>query len=208
VRRSLVPAAASGGWNKETGHGWDLYKDPDMVQPVDDLRLATLRPSIRGTMNGLEFRTNEYGMRDDSVARARTPGVKRVALLGASPEMGWGVANGEDYPALLEKELGPGVEILNFAMAGYGPVQQVSVLETALEFDPDMVLLVTHCRGDFDVTQRLLVRLANKGPPYPPEIGRFVPWDIERDAPRPRRHRHSARAAHPVGLRAHRHPVS
>lgn len=62
-------------------------------------------------------------MRDDEVSLARTPGVVRIALLGASPEMGLGVSGRQDFPAVLDDLLGPSVEVLNLGVTGYGPVQ-------------------------------------------------------------------------------------
>jgi hypothetical protein len=170
--------------------GFDLDEDEQLrwralIEPTDDLRLERLRPSLSGIVDGVAFHTNSFGMRDTPVSRARTPGVVRVALLGASPEMGWGVSDGEDFPALLDDALGPEVEVLNFAFAGYGPVQQISVAEEALRlFEPDLLLLVTHCGGDAVLTRQMLVRLARRGPPFPPELETHVPWQLEGEVAR------------------------
>ena len=142
---------------------------------TNDLRRYALRPSATYTFRGKSFRTNEHGMRDESVAMARTPGVVRIALLGASPEMGVGVAGTQDFPALVDEMLGPEVEILNFAVTGYGPVQNTAVLETALAFDPDIVLIVGHGMGDRSLTVRLLLNLAAHPRRFPRELAAFQP---------------------------------
>ena len=76
--------------------------------------------------------------------------VARIAILGDSTAMGWGVENDETYAARLEEELearrddgarsGP-VEVLNFALAGLNSTGVLQRLEDlAIDFHPDIVV--------------------------------------------------------------------
>ena len=105
--------------------------------------------------------TNRWGLRDKDYELARPPGVFRAVVLGASSVMGWGVADGETFEALLEQRLnqerpaaaGAGVELLNFGIPGYQPPQQMVALDRALTFQPNAVIFVA--------TGRELSRSAN-----------------------------------------------
>lgn len=155
--------------------GVERTQYPDFLLQTDGKTRGRLRPSVSGTLMGEPFRTNEHGLRGPSVSKSRTPGVVRIALLGASPAMGWGVADGEEFPALIDRALGPSVEVVNFAMAGFGPVRQLWILEDALEFDPHLVVLVTHCEADRLLTETLLLNTLERGPPFPPDLQALVP---------------------------------
>jgi hypothetical protein len=90
-------------------------------------------------------------MRDQDYARLPAPGTHRIALLGASTVMGWGVADAETFEALVEGRLNreragrPHVryEILNFGVPGYQPPQQLAVLDRVLSFRPGVVLYMS-----------------------------------------------------------------
>lgn len=108
------------------------------------------RPNARGHVvvrtPGVEFeyraRINSLGMRDPERTVQKPSGVRRVVVLGDSMTWGWGANDGERYTDVLERELGPGVEVLNFAVPGYGTDQEYWTLtERAAAFEPDVVLL-------------------------------------------------------------------
>ena len=96
------------------------------------------------------FTTNSQGMRDREYSRDKPAGTFRVALLGSSIDMGWGVDTDDTYENLLETWLNAeatrrGIsrrfEVLNFSMAAYGPAQRYEALHRkALAFHPDLVL--------------------------------------------------------------------
>jgi hypothetical protein len=93
---------------------------------------------------------NRWGMRDQDYELKPAPGTYRMALLGPSTVMGWGVTDGETFEALVESRLnreGPGApvrkyEILNFGVPGFDPPQQLMMLDRALGFTPDAVIYV------------------------------------------------------------------
>jgi len=89
-------------------------------------------------------------MRDQDHERIPPPNTHRIALLGASSVLGWGVGDGETFEALVENRLNkeranttePSYEILNFAVPGYQPPQQLVALDKALDFSPNVVIYV------------------------------------------------------------------
>ena len=89
-------------------------------------------------------------MRDREYPTEKPEGVYRIALLGSSIDMGWGVATPDTYENRLEgwlnaeaarRHLPRRFEVLNFAMAAYGPAQRYEAFRRkALAFAPDLVL--------------------------------------------------------------------
>ena len=98
--------------------------------------------------------TNRWGMRDRDYDRTPLPDTYRIAVLGASAVMGWGVGDGETFEALLEERLNrekdnaPYVryELLNFGVPGYQPPQQLVALDNAMSFSPNAVFYVATSR--------------------------------------------------------------
>jgi hypothetical protein len=134
--------------------GWVGFREADVIRYLeDDFLLFELRPEIRRTLGfGLPFRTNAYGMHGDPVAREKPPQTFRIAVLGASMDMGWGVRYEETYVHRLQEWLDsrtgagqPGqsrrYEVLNFAVAAYSPLQRLETLRRkVLDFRPDLVV--------------------------------------------------------------------
>jgi lysophospholipase L1-like esterase len=91
-------------------------------------------------------RINADGFRGPSVPRERSAGVVRIACVGDSHTFGWGVGDGETWPAVLSRELdarvGPGkVEVLNAGVSAYDCEQERLWLErTVLGWKPDVVI--------------------------------------------------------------------
>ena len=109
-----------------------------------------LIPSFVASTDYGPITVNRWGMRDKDYERAPPPGTYRIALLGPSNVMGWGVGDGETFEALMEERLNrersvsrnAHYEILNFGVPGYRPPQQLVALEKALEFAPQAVFYV------------------------------------------------------------------
>jgi len=108
-----------------------------------------LIPSTSFDAHDAHYETNQWGMRDKDYALAKPAGTYRVALIGSSRAVGWGVGVEDRYESLLEKKLNQDntggapkkYEVMNFAVEGYLPVQELIALETkALKFKPDAVL--------------------------------------------------------------------
>lgn len=131
---------------------WLDVRGSGLIRLTGDFAQKDLVPSFVAHTDWSEISTNRWGMRDRDYEKEPAPGTVRIALLGASLDMGWGVEDGETYEAILEQKLnedagapsGPRYEILNFAVAGYFPLQQMASLDRALEFQPDVVFFVAH----------------------------------------------------------------
>lgn len=139
---------------------WEVYsKRPETWLDVrgtalkrftGDFAQTELIPSFVSQTNYGVVSTNRWGMRDRDYARVPPQGTFRMAMLGASTVMGWGVADGETFESLLEARLnrdGPRgaysrYEILNFGVPGYQPPQDLVSVEKALQFRPAAVIYV------------------------------------------------------------------
>jgi len=105
------------------------------------------RTNARAHLMGVEVRTNADGLRDREYARQREGASLRIAALGDSITMGWGVPQGETYPEVLEDLLRTRfpetrVEVLNFGVGNYNTVDEYELLRRrALAYAPDVILL-------------------------------------------------------------------
>jgi hypothetical protein len=121
------------------------------IRMTGDVLGYELVPSFSGTYKRATFVTNRWAMRDKEYELKPPPRTYRIALLGTSFTMGGGVPDEQTHEWLLEDRLnreGPGVprrryEILNFAVGGYGVLQNVAVAERKVfPFAPNAALLV------------------------------------------------------------------
>ena len=116
----------------------------------DDFLQFDLKPGHDAVYFGRRYTTNAEGLRDREYAVDKPLGVYRIALLGASIDMGWGVATPETYENRLEDWLNAEAarrglprrfEVINFAVAAYGPAQRYDTFRRrALAYRPDLVL--------------------------------------------------------------------
>jgi hypothetical protein len=162
---------------------WELYsKRPagwqglqTMLPDSGDFLKMKLPPNATLHYMSKDLRTNRWGMRDQDYAREKPAKTYRIALLGSSHVMGSGVENHEIFETLLEERLrsekrgGPyeRIEILNFAVAGYAPIQMLHSLETqAFDFQPDAVVFFASPH-DLDWSLEHLANRMRKGVPNP-----------------------------------------
>ena len=133
--------------------GWVSFKKANVVRYLDGEFLQfELQASVERTLFGKPFVTNEFGMHDGPVAAEKPAGTFRIAVLGSSIDMGWGVKYQDTYVNQLEEwlnahatRLGLGsarrFEVLNFGVAAYSPLQRLETLRTkVLSFEPDLVI--------------------------------------------------------------------
>lgn len=153
----LIGGGADGGRNdlavRIQGKPVDWVRFSDIgatrTLPGDPIQFE-LRPDVNKTLFGQPFTTNSFGLRDRPTNLAKPPGTFRIALLGSSMDMGWGVGTDQTYENLLEDWLNTHsakrgahrrFEVLNFAVAAYSPLQRYDTfLRKALPFQPDMVI--------------------------------------------------------------------
>ena len=129
------------------------FKEADVIRYLDDDFLQfELKPLVQRTLFGQPFITNAFGMHDDPVELDKPPGTFRIAVLGASMDMGWGVRYQDTYANRLQEWLGGYAvergsahprryEVLNFAVMAYSPLQRLDTLRRKVfAFQPDLVI--------------------------------------------------------------------
>lgn len=104
------------------------------------------RPSTRVRIAAQGFAydvtLNERGERGPLRPHSKPAGIRRVVVLGDSTSWGWGVDDDALWTRLVERELGPGVELINLAVPGYGSDQELWAFEAqGRAYEPDLVLL-------------------------------------------------------------------
>jgi hypothetical protein len=151
----------------------------------------SLRPGSQqhsvNTDRGLDYHiaVNSLGLRDRERPRTRPPGVRRVLFLGDSVVFGAGVEIGARSTDVLESLLGPGIEVLNAGVSGWGTDQEFLYLcREGFALHPDVVVLGLCMLND--VLNNMLTHELFGGAPKP----RFVLDDggalvLEPAAPRP-----------------------
>jgi hypothetical protein len=125
--------------------------------PVGDSRLAGtwgLRPNTEGLLRGAMFRLNNLGLPGADRELRKAPGTFRIAVLGSSTDLGFGVALEDAWPAVLERMLNDRLEeraglsgtreperyeIFNLAMGGTRRCLPRH-MQRALYYQPDLVL--------------------------------------------------------------------
>jgi hypothetical protein len=132
--------------------GWVSFREADVVYYLDDDFLQfELKPLLSRNLFGQPFLTNAFGMHDGPISLAKPEGTIRIAVLGSSMDMGWGVRYQETYIKKLEQWLDRHAglqhvsprrfEVLNFAVAAYSPMQRLEVLRRkVMAFEPDLVI--------------------------------------------------------------------
>jgi hypothetical protein len=129
------------------------FREADVVSYLDgDFLQFELKPFLSRNLFGQPFLTNAFGMHDGPISLAKPADTMRIAVLGSSMDMGWGVRYQETYINKLEQWLDRHAglqhsspprhfEVLNFAVAAYSPMQRLEVLRRkVMEFDPDLVI--------------------------------------------------------------------
>jgi hypothetical protein len=149
----------------------------DMTRPAGDLLERELVPGWSGEVDGAHLTINRFGMRDrPDRTREKPPDTCRVAVVGSSVVMGYGVADDETFPRLLEDRLnagrrpgGPRYEFLNFGTGiSYAIHRHVLIDRKVFAFGPDALFYVAH-QDELLGPVRHLAKLATRGDelPYP-----------------------------------------
>lgn len=105
----------------------------------------TLKPDIAGLAGSAPWEagltTNAAGFRDGPHAGTKAPGAYRVVVLGDSFVFGSGVPEDAVLTRRLAARLGPGFEIVNLGVPGYGTDQELLTLRRwGRTLNPDLVL--------------------------------------------------------------------
>jgi hypothetical protein len=107
------------------------------------------RPHAVGRMGTGRITLDARGFRGRTLEVPRTELATRVVVVGDSIASGYGVSDEEPFPRLLDLR-DNGIEAGNLAVEGYGPGQELLVLEReALRLEPEIVVLAVCLRNDF-----------------------------------------------------------
>ena len=167
------------GVNQFNSQLWEIYSkrpadwpgiiDTDAARQTGDNLIIELVPSTTITFQGAKLSINRWGMRDRDYERTPAPGTYRIALVGPSFVMGSGVADDEVFEQLLEDRLNREndrgqygrYEILNFAVPGYSPLQNLMVLEQKIpSFQSEALFYMAHQREEEAVILYLADRIS------------------------------------------------
>lgn len=160
---------------RPTGREWTHTRNSDVVRFTKNFLEYELKPSYAGTYKDAPFETSRWGMRDKDYEQTKPPNVYRVALIGASYELGAGVPNEGTFESVAEAQWNTeqrgtpyeGYEILNFSVGGYGMLQKLVVAETrVVPFDLDLALLTIY-PTEHVRTLAHLTRVVSDGLPIP-----------------------------------------
>jgi len=133
--------------------GWVRFQEADVVHYLEeDFLQFELKPLVERMLFGQPFATNAYGMHGDPISTEKPPSSFRIAFLGSSMDMGWGVKLQDTYIHRFQEWLQEHAErqglspprrfeVLNFAVAAYSPLQRLDTLKRkVLSFHPDLVI--------------------------------------------------------------------
>lgn len=95
----------------------------------------------------ITYETNSRGLRDRERSLERSPGVRRIVVLGDSFTWGWGLHDHEAFPRVLESRL-PRTEVVNLGVTAFGLPQEFDYLKLeGVLYQPDIVILAL-CQND------------------------------------------------------------
>lgn len=131
----------------------DSFQDmtrADIVQRSEDPEIFyEFKPNLETRFRNKRFATNTQGFRDKEYSLSKPPFTFRVAVVGASYVMGWGVELEETFHTVLEDQLtrerkGMTYEFINMGVGGYSPWRSLTVVKKkALKYGPDLILFAT-----------------------------------------------------------------
>jgi lysophospholipase L1-like esterase len=128
------------------GLRWDWRES--CIPAAEPALVYSLAPDLEIDVAGVPFRTNGAGFRDRPYPAHFSPAELRVAVVGDSLTAGFGVADGEAFPRLLETTAaglarpGQGLRVLNLGVPGYNLEQQAALTELCLaRYRPRLILL-------------------------------------------------------------------
>ncbi len=123
---------------------WKYARDVKVVSP--DPKIGHEHgPNRKAQLMGVTVETNSNGQRDREIPYERAPGVLRVAMVGDSLTMGWGVPFESLFSKRLEGlygKVGINAEVVNLGVGNWNTVQAVQhFLTKGYRYNPDIVVL-------------------------------------------------------------------
>jgi hypothetical protein len=124
-----------------------------VARPADMYQEIELIPGLRTETNGNPFNVNQFGMRDRrSVSLHRPPNTKRIAFVGSSIVMGYGVSDEDVFARVFESGLNAQrragshrFEVLNFGVGKQWATHRlVRIQRKVVGFEPNAVYYFAH----------------------------------------------------------------
>ena len=123
---------------------WKYTRDVKQVA-ADPLIGHEHAPNRQALLMSVDFRTNSQGLRDREIPYERVPGKLRIAMVGDSLVVGWGVPFDETFSKRVERlyaQAGVDAEVINFGVGNYNTIQEVQAfLATGQRYRPDIIVL-------------------------------------------------------------------
>lgn len=88
-----------------------------------------LVPGLDQQSHAARVVTDSEGLRDRERTRVKPPGTRRIAVLGDSFAFGYGVEGDAAWPAVLERLLPPGDEVLDSGVGGHSTQDEAALRE-------------------------------------------------------------------------------
>ncbi len=127
--------------------------DLEMWKYARDVKVVSSDPKIGhehgpnrdAQLMGVRVETNSKGQRDREIPYERTPGVLRIAMIGDSLTMGWGVPFESLFSKRIERlyeRAGVKAEVVNLGVGNWNTVQEVEhFLTKDYRYNPDIIVL-------------------------------------------------------------------
>ncbi len=123
---------------------WKYAREVKVRDPRPDLGHRH-RPKAEAQLMGVDVRTNPQGLRGPEIAEQAAPGVARIAFVGDSTTLGWGVAEKDTFAARVIADLvkaGRKVDGFNLGVGNYNTLQELTLFrEVGVPLKPDIIVL-------------------------------------------------------------------
>ena len=122
-------------------------------RPADMYQQLELKPGVRTQLDGSPFSVNQFGMRDrTSITLNKPADTFRIAVVGSSIVMGYGVSDEEVFGRVLENQLNAGdtdgsvrFEVLNFGVGKQWAFHRlIRIQRKVVGFEPDALYYMAH----------------------------------------------------------------
>jgi hypothetical protein len=124
--------------NKPVFNWLDVHEGAaGLIRYTGDFQGTSLTPNFKASSPYGSITINEWGMRDHGFTKNPADNEWRIAIIGPSIVMGWGVTEDKTFEAVLEQSLNSETtpqrryEVMNFGVPGYQPPQNIKLAEQA-----------------------------------------------------------------------------
>ncbi|MFO1085966.1 MAG: SGNH/GDSL hydrolase family protein [Reyranellaceae bacterium] len=123
---------------------WKYATDVKVRDPQPDIGHRH-RGGAKEQLMGVSVQTNSLGLRSPEIDQAAKPGVARIAFVGDSITLGWGVAEQETFASRILEALtkaGRKVDGFNLGVGNYNTTQELALFrKVGARLKPDIIVL-------------------------------------------------------------------